>query len=313
MTLVISAQTRDSLWLVADRRLSWRDRPPVDDAVKIAFIESTDGQAIVSYAGSVGRTFCGHQPSAWIVSALRGRRCSLEVALDVLADAMQREFLRHLRQMEMRERQHSFAIPAFVDSEPRMYTIDLIERSTGVFFQYNRHILSGSLAPMQLTAPVGSIGTGRCALEKDRSYARILLDIVKAYNRGKVSASAVSAHLAKLCYFAHQRTTDGTVGPSCIVVWRNSKTSRHNRGGGQAFYETTKEVDGVVLPTVSVGMGIDVSAIANLMLEVCYPRVVEHFEAVKGGGDAHSPLEISREEFEERLSKLPHGPDEKLR
>jgi hypothetical protein len=211
----------------------------------------------------------------------------------------------------MRERQHSFAIPAFVDGEPRMYTMDLIEKSTGVSFQYKRHILGGGIAPMQLTAPVGSMGTGRSALETDRFYARRLLGVVNAYNQEKVSASAVSAQFAKLCYFAHQLTTDGTVGPSCIVVWRNSKTSRY-KGGGQTFYEATKEVDGGVLPTVSVGMGVDVSAIEASMLMLFYPRVVEYFGALERGGDVQLPS-ITREEIEEQLSKLPHDPDDELR
>jgi hypothetical protein len=140
MTLVLSVQTSGSLWLVADRRLSRKGLPPTDDAVKIASIEATDGEAIVGYAG-LGATALGNQPSDWIIGALRGRQHPLEETLGILADAMKREFLPHLRQFkEMRNRQHSFLVSAFVGGQPRVYTIDLVEQQAGVFFRHTHTI-----------------------------------------------------------------------------------------------------------------------------------------------------------------------------
>ena len=52
MTLVFSVHSRDSLWVVADRRLSYGGRrPPIDDAVKIMDLETTDGHGVLAYAG----------------------------------------------------------------------------------------------------------------------------------------------------------------------------------------------------------------------------------------------------------------------
>jgi hypothetical protein len=138
----------------------------------------------------------------------------------------------------------------------------------------------------------------------------MLLRLIKAYNRGKVSASVVSDYLAGLCCHAHQHTKDGTVGPSCIVVWRNSKESRYKGGGRHSCYEGTKRVGEAMLPTIVLGM--DVSAITKLISDLYVPRLFEHIEAIKRGGDAQPP-ELPEEDFNERLSKLPHGPDEKLR
>jgi hypothetical protein len=308
MTLVISVQTRGSLWLVADRRLSQRGRSPIDDAVKIACVEATDGVALVSYAG-LGATALRNQPSEWIIRALLGEergRLTLEQSLGVLAKAMQREFLPHLRQM--RDRRHAFVAPAFLGSEPRLYTITLVETPTGVVSRYTRIVMGGALEPKQITEPFVLAGSGSGALVQARPRGKILLRLVKAYNQGKVSEDAVSNYLADLCYYAHQHIRDGSVGPNCIVAWRNSKTGRHKSGGGLASYAGVKEGGRVSLPTVA--SGINVSAIDKLMTELLAPRIAEQFEAMKRG---EQPPEIWTEEMKERLSKLRHVQDEKLR
>jgi hypothetical protein len=73
MTLVLSVHSRDSLWLVVDRRLSYGGRRlPSDDAVKVMNLETTDGVGLLAYAG-LGATPQGTQPSEWISAVLRGR------------------------------------------------------------------------------------------------------------------------------------------------------------------------------------------------------------------------------------------------
>jgi hypothetical protein len=73
MTLVLSVHSRDSLWLVVDRRLSYgARRPPIDDAVKVMNLETTDGVGLLAYAG-LGATPRGTQPSEWMSAVLRGR------------------------------------------------------------------------------------------------------------------------------------------------------------------------------------------------------------------------------------------------
>jgi hypothetical protein len=73
MTLVLSVPSRDYLWVVVDRRLSYGGRrPPVSDAVKIMDLETTDGRGLLAYAG-LGAMARGTQPSEWMSAVLRGR------------------------------------------------------------------------------------------------------------------------------------------------------------------------------------------------------------------------------------------------
>jgi hypothetical protein len=65
-----------------------------------------------------------------------------------------------------------------------------------------------------------------------------------------------------------------------------------------------------MLPTVVRGM--DASALAKLSTELFFPKLAERLEAIGRGED--EPLrEVPAAEVNERLSKLPQGPDEKLR
>ena len=74
VTLVLALHGREALWVVTDRRLSYgTGRPPKDDAVKVMGLETTDGVALLAYAG-LGMTPRGMQPSDWMSNVLRGRR-----------------------------------------------------------------------------------------------------------------------------------------------------------------------------------------------------------------------------------------------
>jgi hypothetical protein len=73
VTLVLSVHSRNSLWLVVDRRLSYGGcLPPIDDAVKVMILETTDGVGLLAYAG-LGATSQRTQPSEWMSAVLRGR------------------------------------------------------------------------------------------------------------------------------------------------------------------------------------------------------------------------------------------------
>lgn len=52
MTLILSIQGRESIWLLADRRLSFKGLPPQDTARKIMFLDTTDGMAILGYCAT---------------------------------------------------------------------------------------------------------------------------------------------------------------------------------------------------------------------------------------------------------------------
>ena len=65
MTLVLSVVGPESVWTVADRRLTDRGRVVREDARKIMFLETTDGVAILAYAG-LGATARGTEPADWM-------------------------------------------------------------------------------------------------------------------------------------------------------------------------------------------------------------------------------------------------------
>jgi hypothetical protein len=95
MTLVVAATTRESIWLAADRRLSYPGRVFKDDARKAMILETDDGVAILGYAG-LGETVLGTEPADWMSAVLRGRRLSLEHSLQVLADACLKQIPQHV-------------------------------------------------------------------------------------------------------------------------------------------------------------------------------------------------------------------------
>jgi hypothetical protein len=63
------------------------------------FLETRDGVAILAYAG-LGATATGVEPADWMSAVLRGRNWLLEPALAAVADALKREFPRHLVQLQ---------------------------------------------------------------------------------------------------------------------------------------------------------------------------------------------------------------------
>jgi hypothetical protein len=64
MTLVLSVHSRNCLWVVVDRRLSYgRHRTPKDDAVKIMRLETADGVGLLAYGVLVPRRRVRIRPS----------------------------------------------------------------------------------------------------------------------------------------------------------------------------------------------------------------------------------------------------------
>lgn len=141
MTLVLSVQSRDSLWLLADRRLSYPGaRKPVDDAIKIMHLDTNDGVGLLAYAG-LGATPRGTQPSDWMSAVLRGRaNLTFEEALAVLSAAANRELPGQLQRMPRGE--HHIMVPAFVHPVgARLYSIsNAVDRSTRQhWYRYSSH------------------------------------------------------------------------------------------------------------------------------------------------------------------------------
>ena len=306
VTLVLSVHSRDSLWLVVDRRLSYGTRrPAVDDAVKVMDLETTDGRGLLAYAG-LGATPRGTQPSDWMSSVLRGRAgLTFEQALGVLADVANRELPRYLARMPGGA--HFIIVPAFVRGVgSRLYSIDNVvdRRTKRHWYRYTSHQRTADQGSPSPRFAVG--GTGGVHLHKDRSWQRALLSLVNAHDRGKISDHAIADHLAALNYEAHQAVRDGSVGPRCIVVWRRRPDAPPGApGGGHQFYTgVDRDPDSAAIPTIANGM--DVQGIVGVLMKQFQAQVASH-------GFGPAPIDFDKDEMNRLLAQLPDEPDEKLR
>jgi hypothetical protein len=309
VTLVLSVHSRDSLWLVVDRRLSYgAHRPPVDDAMKIMNLETTDGVGLLAYAG-LGATSRGTQPSEWMSAVLRGRGgLTFEQALGALAEVATRELPRHLALTPGGT--HFIIVPAFIRGiAPRLYTIDnVVDTKTGQhWYRYTKREridVPGARCPR---IAVGGTGGIYLARKGDTEWGRALLSLANAHDRGRVSDLLIADRLARLNYEAHEEVSDGSVGPRCIVIWRRRPGLRRSLpAGGHQFYtgiERDRESDPI--PTIANGM--DVRAIARVGMK----QFLSEVAGWAPGGQV--PLRLDTAELNRQLSKLPSDPDEKLR
>ena len=92
---------------------------------------------------------------------------------------------------------HNVIVPAFLGTEPRVYTIDLVFAPDGksYAFRYTRHV--HSLAAPR-TPRLAIYGSGALYLAQDKSWILSLLRMVRANDRGHVSPLAVADHMASL-------------------------------------------------------------------------------------------------------------------
>ncbi|MBI3704769.1 MAG: hypothetical protein HY244_13220 [Rhizobiales bacterium] len=305
MTLILTINGPNSIWMLADRRLSYAAGPPRDDARKVMLLEATDGDAILGYAG-LGATARGTEPADWMSAVLRGRNMSLEQSLGVLARALKEQLPSHMAQMPSGNGgpSHSVLIPAFLGNESRLYTIDLIFTSDRKksWFVYNRRVVDKTTRAPRLAIA----GSGVPYLQRNKGWIRSLLRVIRAYDSGHASEVAVADYLAKLNYEVHLGMSEKTVGPRCIVAHRNSKRSIRKGGGGHLFYTgTTRDTNHPSLPSIVTGMDFDA------LVKVLMPHAAKMSEAtLSGQSEPPNDDEINSEWA--RLSHS-HKPDENLR
>lgn len=307
VTLVLTVYGRDTFWVAVDRRLSYGGRrAPIDSAVKMMFLGTTDGVAVLAYAG-LGATARQTEPSTWMANVLRGRGgLTMEQALGVLADVATKELPPHL--VRTPAGSHSIVIPAFVEPVgARLYSIDnLVDRRTGKhWYRYTSHqytSVAGARSPRVALAGTGGMhlnGTGW-------RWRRHLLNLVKGHDRGRLSASAVADELARLNMEAHENVADGSVGPNSIVVWRRRRDARTpGPAGAHHFYEgRLRAPDTANIPIID--NGTDVGGIARMMMEIFQRRLAEpSFDFTR--------YVLDEDEINRRLVDLPSDPDDRLR
>jgi hypothetical protein len=304
MTLVVTVNGRETIWLLADRRLSYKARSPKEDGRKVMFLETTDGVAILGYAG-LGATALGTEPADWMSAVLRGRNLPLEQSLGVLAEATKNQLPRHLVRISgYGSAAHNVVVTAFVGNEARLYTIDLVftPDRKGYHFRYTRHVVDRPTSATARPPRLAVGGTGSLYLyRQDKKWQRDLLRLVAASERGRVSPYAVADHLASLNNEVHLGIHDKSVGPRCIVAWRHRKEGIHGGGGAHQFYTgTTRDTGSPGLPTISQGMDM------QALLSVFMP----HMSAMVPG---EPPPDVDVDELNRELGPLPDKPDENLR
>jgi hypothetical protein len=308
MTLVLSVNRPKTIWMLVDRRLSYRGRPPKDDARKLMHLETTDGDAILGYAGP-GATARGNEPADWMSNVLRGRNVTLEQSLGFIADAMKRELpkhLIHLRQIALPA--HQIIVPSFVNGVPQLYSIDLVLDLRGgkSHFSYTRHRVDGAFRKNDSIPRIALGGSGGVfLLRRPKEWVRPLLRAVRAHDADKISALRVADELARINLDVASKIPGQSVGPNCIVKWQYRKEGTRNGGGGhQSYTGLVRDAAGPGYPTITRGTDL------NALIEVMLPRIMKNFEALRIGGPDR---ELDTESINAQLAKLPHQPDERLR
>ena len=124
MTLIVAAHGTRVTAAAADRRLSGNGRTK-DDARKLMFLETTDGIAILGYAG-LGATAHGTEPADWMSAVLRGRNLPLEQCLAALANAMKERMPSHLTRLPPGPAAHNVVVPAFLGETAKLYAISIV-------------------------------------------------------------------------------------------------------------------------------------------------------------------------------------------
>jgi hypothetical protein len=296
MTLVLSVQATNAIFMVADCRLSAPGRKPFDSACKMMVLETSDGVALLGYAG-LGSTAVGTQPSTWMSRVIRGVDVPLERALSVLAGAMENEMPRHLKQVPGMP--HIVLAPALVGSDIRLYSIDISVARGKTSLSLRR--LSGGQYFRGRPRKVAFIGSGAMPLAAHKARLRELNRGLRAFEDGKIKAETLADSLAEINLEISK--VDQLVGPNCIVMWRFSRGNNHPGGGGHQSYRGINRVNSLAVPTI--GRGLDVQAISNALM----PIVKSHAARVFKGETA--PMDEAA--LKEALSKLPSTPDPRLR
>lgn len=292
--------------MLTDRRLSFAHRPPQDDARKMMMLETPDGVAVLGYAG-LGSTAGGTEPADWMNAVLRGRNLPLEQCLGELAGALQRQFPRHLAKLPVQfGAAHSVIVSAFLNGEHRLYSIDLVcsaDRKK-YSFRYTRHVVSPVRSDRPRTPRIAIAGSGAIFLLRNKDWIRPLLKLVRACSAQRIGPDVVSDFLASLNNRVSLGTTDNSVGPRSIVVWRHRKGGPRNGGGAHQFYSgDAKEPDSAMLPTMANGMDI------QALIQATMPFMVTQMDDLRENGAVE---QIDSEAINAVLARLPEQPDERL-
>ncbi|HWA57368.1 MAG TPA: hypothetical protein VG692_08950, partial [Gemmatimonadales bacterium] len=252
----------------------------------------------------LGATGQNNELADWMARVLRGRNLLLEPSIGAIRDAIHREVPRHLARLPGPGAvAHYLLAPAFVGTEARQYTVDVLlsadRKRYRTNFQKQVGILPGTGA--QVATRIVLTGDVTPQFLSNRHWVRPLLRLIKSCDAGRCPPGAVAQHLASVCYQYHLTRPAGSVGPRSIVGWRFRRQGRFKGGGGHlAFTGLQRDTNNPPLP--SIGNGMDIGALVNVFMQHVqdlYKRnqTIEHIDSTA---------------IDEALRKLPDSPDEKL-
>lgn len=318
MTLIIAAAGARSVWMLADRRLTFSNGTIRDDARKILSLDTLDGKALVGYAG-LGLTAGGTEPSDWMSRTLNGVNAPLKGALLRIAEAAAEHMPRHIRGLNGAGR-HEFLISAMHTADARLYRISLKIDSTQSLSA--KPILtvheSSTVRPLNgrtLRPRIEFIGSGADTLRSTQleGWKHRLKMFILAYEANRINGHAVAEYLADLSFQVSSITSDKSVSPDCIVCWKsNSESLSEAFAGGRRLRHL-----GAFTPFESlvpwIANGMDMAAILPI---VCGPSF--DFFRMTSEGRKTDPNYVEPEYFEDgdamnrQLAQLPERPDPSL-
>lgn len=265
MTLTIGAITRDEIWMVCDRRLSFLDKGPIDDAIKVFELVATDGVMLVSYAG-LGITVGGMQPSEWLSNSLRNLEVTINQALGLIADNVEKYFAPQMRTVAWSSPFHWFHIVTRVGDQTSAYYIALARHPATGQIHIEKKVALVDLRRKR--GPKKHIQVFGTTLSKWEF--RALCRALSERAGGRLSPSATAKQLGAVNFEVFSRLKEKTVGPRCVVVFKDKL------GGGQTWFYTGTQQDRTTPGIPAVTQGIDMQALFAGVVQEGMARAKAH-------------------------------------
>jgi len=301
MTLIAAAITRRTVWMMADRRLSALQHgtwvPNSEDAVKFILLQTADSNGFVGYSG-LGRTALGCELSEWLSRTIRNYDGPLWQFLELIRQAANNRIPKHIASHDY---DHTFLVPAMVNSLPRVFGIFVARNAAGQYTTELREVLveenkDGYAVPMVVFA-----GSGIRAISKDEKQR--VKDHLIAYDDGKLTERQIAHVLNSVNFKVHKKLgSTGTVGNRTITSW-----SMADKTGNTLFFRDLA-IDSDPTPAFvpAIMGGFDATAIAAVATQ--FMPTLE--EIVTGKAD--EILAKNAAAHEAAVRKIPSDPDDSL-
>lgn len=220
----------------------------------------------------------------------------------VLAEAAKNRLPPHLAEFDEGLRSHAFFAVAFEQENLVAYSIEVSERSEGPD-GYEVALSEWTARDRRRCCQVFAIGSGRETIDRIDGWAECLRSIVKAYDRGRVTASCVADHMADLNWRCSNKNR--TVGKNSIVAWRNRPDGAHSDGGAHRLYvRKSLQRNTPPLPTLAGSIDFDLLDNATERLDRDY------FAAVWRGEEPSFDSYVDA--IREAAAQVDNRPDDRL-